>query len=229
MIMRGAPTLVGVDLSGKIGSGNMLSIIPFSDADLSTMSGRAEAFGTLVGGASLGMVSRVADGMGLILSGDYYKGIERTMPKGVSDALKAGRQAAEGMTRRNGDVVLPAEEISSFSALLTGLGVPSVKGAVVYERQNRMRDVTQNFQERTTRIKNDYVRATKDNDAAAKQSAREAWMKLQKVRQENGLKMQPLSDLLKAPQEQAKRERMTVGGVQYTKTTRNLAEEIAGD
>ena len=227
MVMRGAPTLVGVDLSGKIGSGNMLSIIPFSDADLSTTAGRAEAFGTLVGGASLGMVSRVADGLGLILSGDYYKGIERTMPKGISDALKAGRQAEEGMTRRNGDVVLPAEEISAISAILTGLGVPSVKEAVVYERQNRMRDVTQNFQERTTRIKNDYVRANKDNDAAAKQSAREAWMKLQKVRQENGLKVQPLSDLLKAPQEQAKRERMTVGGVQYTKATRKLAEEIA--
>lgn len=229
LIMRGAPTLVGVDLSGKIGSGNMLSIMPFSDADLSTTAGRAEAFGTLVGGASLGMVSRVADGMGLILSGDYYKGIERTMPKGVSDALKAGRQAAEGMTRRNGDVVLPAEEISAVSAILTGLGVPSVKEAVVYERQNRMRDVTENFQDRTTRVKNDYVRAVKDNDAAAKQSAREAWTKLQRVRQENGLKMQPLSDLLKAPQEQAKRERMTVGGVQYTKGTRKLAEEIAGE
>jgi hypothetical protein len=229
LIMRGAPTLVGVDLSGKIGSGNMLSIMPFSDADLSTTAGRAEAFGTLVGGASLGMVSRVADGMGLILSGDYYKGIERTMPKGVSDALKAGRQAAEGMTRRNGDVVLPAEEISAISAILTGLGVPSVKETVTYERQNRMRDVTENFQERTTRVKNDYVKAVKNNDAAAKQSAREAWTKLQKARQENGLKLQPFSDLLKAPQEQAKRERMTVGGVQYTKGTRKLAEEIAGD
>jgi hypothetical protein len=229
LVMRGAPTLVGVDLSGKIGAGNMLSIMPFSDADLGTTAGRAEAFGTLVGGASLGMVSRVADGMGLILSGDYYKGIERTMPKGVSDALKAGRQAAEGMTRRNGDVVLPADEINAISAILTGLGVPSVKEAVVYERQNRMRDVTENFQDRTTRVKNDYVRAVKDNDAAAKQSAREAWQKLQRTRQENGLKMQPLSDLLKAPQEQAKRERMTVGGVQYTKGTRKLAEEIAGE
>jgi hypothetical protein len=229
LVMRGAPTLVGVDLSGKIGAGNMLSIMPFSDADLSTTAGRAEAFGTLVGGASLGMVSRVADGMGLILSGDYYKGIERTMPKGVSDALKAGRQAAEGMTRRNGDVVLPAEEISAISAILTGLGVPSVKETVTYERQNRMRDVTENFQERTTRVKNDYVKAVKNNDAAAKQSAREAWTKLQKARQENGLKLQPFSDLLKAPQEQAKRERMTVGGVQYTKGNRKLAEEIAGD
>jgi len=227
LIMRGAPTLVGVDLSGKIGAGNMLSIMPFSDADLSTTAGRAEAFGTLVGGASLGMVSRVADGMGLILSGDYYKGVERTMPKGVSDALKAGRQAAEGMTRRNGDVVLPADEVSAISAVLTGLGVPSVKETVVYERQNRMRDVTQNFQDRTTRIKNDYAKAVRENDGEGKQDAREAWQKLQRTRQENGLKPQPLSNLLKAPQEQREREKQTIGGVTYRQGQRKLAESVA--
>jgi len=227
LIMRGAPTLVGVDLSGKIGAGNMLSIMPFSDADLSTTAGRAEAFGTLVGGASLGMVSRVADGMGLILSGDYYKGVERTMPKGVSDALKAGRQAAEGMTRRNGDVVLPADEVSAISAILTGLGVPSVKETVVYERQNRMRDLTSNFQDRTTRIKNDYAKAVRENDGEGKQDAREAWQKLQRTRQENGLKPQPLSNLLKAPQEQREREKQTVGGVAYRQGQRKLAESVA--
>jgi len=227
LVMRGAPTLVGVDLSGKIGAGNMLSIMPFSDADLSTTAGRAEAFGTLVGGASLGMVSRVADGMGLILSGDYYKGVERTMPKGVSDALKAGRQAAEGMTRRNGDVVLPADEVSAISAILTGLGVPSVKETVVYERQNRMRDLTSNFQDRTTRIKNDYAKAVRENDGEGKQDAREAWQKLQRTRQENGLKPQPLSNLLKAPQEQREREKQTVGGVAYRQGQRKLAESVA--
>ena len=227
LVMRGAPTLVGVDLSGKIGAGNMLSIMPFSDADLSTTAGRAEAFGTLVGGASLGMVSRVADGMGLILSGDYYKGIERSMPKGVSDALKAGRQAAEGMTRRNGDVVLPADEINAVSAVLTGLGVPSVKETVVYEKQNRMRDLTNNFQDRTTRIKNDYAKAVRENDGEAKQEAREAWQKLQRTRQQNGLKPQPLSNLLKAPQEQREREKQTVGGVTYRQGQRRLAESVA--
>lgn len=227
LVMRGAPTLVGVDLSGKIGAGNMLSIMPFSDADLSTTAGRAEAFGTLVGGASLGMVSRVADGMGLILSGDYYKGIERSMPKGVSDALKAGRQAAEGMTRRNGDVVLPADEINAISAVLTGLGVPSVKETVVYEKQNRMRDLTNNFQDRTTRIKNDYAKAVRENDGEAKQEAREAWQKLQRTRQQNGLKPQPLSNLLKAPQEQREREKQTVGGVTYRQGQRKLAESVA--
>jgi hypothetical protein len=229
MIMRGAPTVVGMDLSGKIGAGNMLSIMPFSDADLSTNAGRAEAFGTFFGGAALGMTSRVADGMLLMLNGDYYKGIERVMPKGVSDALKAGRQATEGMTRRNGDVVLPESEIGAISSVLTGLGVPSVQQSVTYERQNRMRDLTENFQDRTTRIKNDYAKAARQKDTAAMQQAREAWTKLQQARQRNGLKPQPVSNLLKAPQEQAQREKRTVGGVQYRDGQRKLAEDVVAN
>jgi hypothetical protein len=41
LILRGAPTLIGADISGKVGAGNMLSIMPFSQADLSTTAGRA--------------------------------------------------------------------------------------------------------------------------------------------------------------------------------------------
>lgn len=229
MIMRGAPTIVGMDLSGKIGAGNMLSIMPFSDADLSTTAGQAEALGTLLGGAVLGMTSRVADGLILMSKGDYYKGLERVMPKGVSDALKAGRQATEGMTRRNGDVVLPESEIGAIETVLTGLGVPSVQQTVTYERQNRMRDITQNFQDRTTRIKNDYAQAVRQKDTAAMQDAREAWTKLQQARQRNGLKPQPVSNLLKAPQEQAQREKRTVGGVQYREGQRKLAEDVTAN
>jgi hypothetical protein len=229
MIMRGAPTIVGMDLSGKIGAGNMLSILPFSNADLSTTSGQVEAFGAALGGASLGMATRVADGLILMSKGDYYKGLERVMPKGVSDALKSGRQATEGMTRRNGDVVLPESEIGAIETVLTGLGIPSVQQSVTYERQNRMRDITQNFQDRTTRIKNDYAQASRQKDTAAMQDAREAWTKLQQARQRNGLKPQPMSNLLKAPQEQAQREKRTVGGVQYREGQRKLAEDVTAN
>lgn len=229
MIMRGAPTLAGMDLSGKIGSGNMLSVMPFSDADLTTTSGQAEAFGTFFGGAALGMTSRVADGLLLMLKGDYYKGLERTMPKGVSDALKAGRQASEGMTRRNGDVILPESEVSALDSVWTAIGVPSAKQAVTYERQNRMRDVTENFSDRTARIKNDYAKAVRQKDTDGMAEARAAWTKLQQTRQRNGLKPQPVSALLKAPQEQKAREQRTVGGVAYREGQKKLAESVVSD
>lgn len=228
LIMRGAPTLVGADISGKVGAGNMLSIMPFSQADLTTTAGRAEAFGTLIGGATLGMTSRMLDGLGLMLGGNWERGLEQTMPKGISDAMKAYRIANEGMTRRNGDVILPPDEVSGMDTFFQAIGVQPVKQAVAYERQTLMKETMQNFHDRTVKIKNDYVKATREGDSEAQGIAREAWTKLQQVKKQEGVNTTPLSELLKAPAEQRKREKMTMGGVQYTKGTKKLAEEITG-
>jgi hypothetical protein len=227
LVLRGAPTLAGMDISGKVGAGNMLSIMPFSDADLSTTAGRAEALGTLVGGASLGMTSRMVDGVGLMMGGDWYRGMEQTMPKGISDAMKAYRIANEGMTRRNGDVVLPANEVSAMDSLFQAIGISPVQQTVAYERQNVVKSLTQNFQARTTEIKNQYAKAVRNGDNAGMSQARDAWVKLQAAKAKNGLPRKPLSDLLKAPSEQRKRERETAGGVPYTNATRKLVQQYS--
>jgi len=220
LILRGAPTIAGMDLSGKVGAGNMLSIMPFSNADLTTKSGVYEALGQLLGGAAAGMAAKFADGLGLMLSGDWYKGLEQMLPKGLADPMKAARIANEGMTRRNGDVVLPESEISSLDAVWQAIGLSPVKQAVVYERQQNIRDVGQKFQDRSTEIKNRYTKAAKSGDTAEMAAQREAWAKLQAARMNSGYTRQPMSELLKAPQDQAKRERQTVGGVQYNKANR---------
>ena len=224
LIMRGAPTLAGLDISGKVGAGNMLSILPFSNADLTTQQGRSQAAGELFLGAAGGMVSRMADGVGQVLSGDMYRGLESILPKGLGDVLKAGRETTEGMTRRNGDLMLSPEEISYWEALWQGLGVQSVQKSVVYEQQQRVRNMNDNFQERTTRVKNDYAKAVREKDTDAMAEARQAWTKLQEARVRNGYTKQPMSNLLKAPQEQSKREKNTAGGVAFNKQNRGFVE-----
>lgn len=226
MILRGAPAAGGVDLSGKIGSGNMLSAMPFSDADITNPKGAAETLGTAVGGASLGLASRVLDGIGLMMAGDWYKGIERTMPKGVSDAMAAYRIASDGMTRRNGDVILPAEDMAEVSAIVKALGLMPTKQAVVYERRDRAFKTEEHLKNRSTRIKNEYIKAVKDGDAAGRTEAMGAWRKLQETRRESGFRIQPMSDLIKAPMAQAKRERDTRNGVQFNRSSRGYAEEM---
>ena len=217
LILRGAPTLAGLDISGKVGAGNMLSILPFSNADLTTQQGRAQAAGELILGAPGGMVSRLADGLGQVLAGDVYRGLESLLPKGLGDILKAGREASEGMTRRNGDLMLSPQEISYWETLWQGLGVQSVQKSVVYEQQQRVREMDQNFQDRSTRIKNDYAKAVRQKSPEAMAEARQAWTKLQEARVRNGYTKQPMSNLLKAPQEQAKREKNTRDGVPFNK------------
>ncbi len=217
LVMRGTPTLAGLDLSGKIGAGNALSILPFSNADLSTSAGRYQAFGELVGGAAGGMTMRFLDGVGLMASGEWYRGLERTLPKGLSDALVAAREARDGMTRLNGDLLLSPEEMSWAGTFWNSLGLQSSQKSVVYEQQQRVRAMDQNFQDRSTRIRNDYVKAARERDSEAMAEARQDWARLQEARARNGYTKQPLSSLLKAPQEQAKRERNTAGGVQFNR------------
>ena len=227
LVLRGAPTITGMDISGKVGAGNMLSVLPFNNADVTTKAGLAQTFGTLVGGASLGMIANQVDGLGLMMSGDWYKGLERMMPKGVGDAMKAYRISTEGMTRRNGDVVLPAEEVTGVDTLLQAIGISPAEQTRVYERQQVIRDQDQRFKDRAQQITKDYVRAMREGDSEDAAQAREAWMKLQQVRMEKGYTRQPLSTLLKAPQAQRQREKDTAGGVQFNKANKRAVMEEA--
>jgi hypothetical protein len=226
MVLRGVPTLGGADVSGKIGAGNMLSIMPFSNADLTTRSGFYEGLGTLVAGASGGMVVRGVDGLGLLANGDYLKGMELVLPKGLGDMIKAYRLGVDGATRRNNDVILPADELDTMEVLFQALGIPPAQITAMYEKQQRVRDTEQRFRDRTSRIKNDYSQAIRKGDSASAAEARADWNKLQEARVRAGLKRQPLSNLLKAPREQSKRERETAGGVQFTRASRGMVEDI---
>jgi hypothetical protein len=84
--------------------------------------------------------------------------------------------------------------------------------------------MNENFQERTTRVKNDYAKAVREKDTDAMAEARQAWTKLQEARVRNGYTKQPMSNLLKAPQEQSKREKNTAGGVAFNKQNRGFVE-----
>jgi len=223
LIMRGAPTLAGVDISGKVGAGNALSIMPFSRADLTTKAGVIEAAGTLLGGAPVGMAARVADGLGQMMSGEWYKGMEQVLPKGLGDAAKAYRISTEGMSRRNGDIVLPASEVSAWEALVQSMGIQPAQQSVVMERQQNTLEMSQFYQDRSTKVKAQYIKAIRAGESTAE--ARDAWNKLQEARVENGYTRQPLSELLKSPQSQAKREKQVVDGVQFNKANKRFVEE----
>jgi len=229
LVMRGAPTLGGLDLSGSVGAGNALSVMPFSNADLSTPSGQFEAFGQLVGGAGGGMVVRGLDGLGLMKNGDWYKGLEMLMPKGLSSAMQAYRIADEGMTRRNGDVILPPKDVSELETFWKALSFTTPGMSETYEKRQRFQDTKDRFTERASKIKNAYARAARDRDTGAMQDARESWSKLQRARQAEGFQPQPVSNLLKAPQEQARREKQTIGGVQYRPNEKAAAMQAAGE
>lgn len=225
LMTKGLPAQMGVDVSGKIGAGQMLSILPYADFDLSK-AGWQEVVTAAMGPFIGGLAPRVIDGISYMNDGNYYKGVENLMPKGITDTLKAARFATEGVTQRNNDVSLSADEISFADAMFQALGLPTTK---LTERQFRTGVVIRTeefFDKRTAEIKRNYTKAYRENDVEAIAEARDAWKRVQDARVASGFTRQPLSNLLKAPQEQRKRERQTEGGVQYTQANRRFVESL---
>jgi phosphoglycolate phosphatase-like HAD superfamily hydrolase/uncharacterized membrane protein (DUF106 family) len=229
LILRGAPTVAGVDLSGKVGMGNLLAILPFNDLDLSARSGVESAMANLLGGPFGGLVIRAADGLGLISKGDYYKGLEQLLPTGISNAMKGYRTATDGVTRRNGDVLVSAEEVGALSGFAQALGIPLSSTTERTLLSKYKLDTEEGLRNAATRIKNDFLKARKEGDGEAMGEAREAWMQLQDKRMELGFSRQPMSGLLNASKEQSGRERNTIGGIQFDKNSRRFVENLVED
>ena len=226
LLINGVPGALGVNLGGKLGMGNVFSILPFTDIDFTSRSG-AEKMLVGIMGPSAGLGLKFADGLGQMASGEYYKGLESMLPSGVANVMKAGRFATEGITMRNGDVVLKPEEISMFDAAFQAVGLPTT---TITDRQFTQRVVAEFdkfYDKRTTEIKGDYVEASRNGDVNGMADAREEWSKLQESRAKNGYKRQPLSDLFKAPSAAAKRERNIAGGVEFSKSNRRFVESLS--
>ncbi len=226
LIMRGAPAAGGVDLSGKLGMGNALSVLPFTDFELSK-AGVTDIGFAMTFGASGALAQRFADGLKLMAGDEYYRGLEKLAPKGISDAMKAVRENEQGVTRLNGDVLVPADEIAAWESVAKSFGVPVTSDTKRRFLTDIKFEEEKAFKDKAAKLKNQYTKARREGDDTS--AVREKWNKLQEERVREGFKREPLSNLLQAPQAQAKRERETTGGIQFNKQTRRFTEELVGE
>lgn len=226
LLVKGVPAALGVDVSGKLGMGQMLSILPYTDVKFTRKDLPAAGYALLTGPFG-GLTLKAADGMNYIGSGDYQKGLEQLLPSGLGNLLKAERYATEGITTRAGDVVMKPEDIGAVDAFMVALGLPT-KPLTDRNFLNAAKfQYDEFYNEKASEIKREYVRAYKEGDNAGLQEARDEWKTLQESRAKNGYSKQPLSNLLKAPQEQKKRERNVTGGVQFNKSNRGFVKQTS--
>lgn len=225
LLLKGAPKLLGVDISGRVGAGGMLSLLPYTDVELSR-DGYAAAVTGLLGPFVGGLAPKVVDGIGQIAQGNLWKGTEQMMPTGLANVLKATRFADQGVTKRNGDVVLSADEVGFLDAMAQAVGLPTNTTTDRSFLASAQFKSDTFYRERTTQLKNQYAAAVRKNDTQAMQEVREEWMQTQAARRKLGYEAQPMSTLLRAPQEQMKRERDTVAGVQTSRSSKGFVAPL---
>jgi hypothetical protein len=175
------------------------------------------------------MTLQAAQGIDDIGSGEYWKGLERMVPKGVASNLsKVARFETEGMTNTRGDVVMTPEEIGLIADVSQLLGVPSTEITDRQWKSNSAYAMRTSMQERGASVKKDYLKAVKSGDSEALQEALAEWNKLQADRVKHGFKRQQTKELTSVAKEQAKREKDTTEGLPYTDADKQYVQSLAG-
>lgn len=215
LLMHGLPALANLNMTSNVGMGQTFSILPFADVSFGERGGYEKAVTALTGPLIGGFGLQAWDALGAMGKGDYYKGLEGLLPSGLRAASKAFREASEGVTNRKGDVLVAADEIDAWATGLKLMGFRTEDDAMRQMVRGAQFEFERAFSERTSTLKKQYTEAYRDGDAAAMREARENWVQMQQHRRLLGFRPQPVSNLLRAPREQKKRERQTAGGVQY--------------
>ena len=226
LLLNGVPAAMGVNLGGKLGMGNVASILPFTDVDLSSRSGYEKVMVGMMGPFFGGLAPKFIDGAGMITQGEYYKGLELMMPNGIGNAMKGVRFATEGITMRNGDVVMKPEDISIADAAFQAVGLPTTTITGRQYTQKTKVEFDKFYADKAAEIKGAYVDANRDGDSAGMADARTDWENLQASRRRNGYKIQPMSELFMAVSAASKRQRSVVNGVETTKANKQFGANI---
>jgi hypothetical protein len=225
LLAHGVPAALGVDVSNKLGMGNVMSILPYTNIDLTSRSGLEKLALASMGPFVGGLLPNMADGIGLMAQGDYYKGVEKFMPNVIANSMKGIRYMDEGVTNKRGDVLMPSSEISFVDGVMQGLGLPTTTITERTRLDSELYNTKQFYTGRTSNIKHAYERAAKAGDSAAMQELRDQWNILQNSKAAHGFEREPIQNLLGAPQAQAKRERNTIAGVQFQKGNKRFLQQ----
>lgn len=230
MILGGVPRAVfGQDLSGRLGAGDIASPARYVDfgSAMDDKSGYNNMLVGLMGPFASSMVPQILQGTGMIYNGDYYRGMENLMPKGVSDVMRAARFANEGVTNKHGTVTTPSEDLGIGDILGKAVGSnptritgPAHDAAIVSQIESEFRDDARN-------LKRKFVEARKDGEDVGE--IVEKWKKLMERQRKAGVKPSTLSELYKAPSQMRKREDAVLSGVPYNKRNRKLVESVTSE
>ena len=205
-LLNGIPKALGVDMSGKVGAGNMLSPFPF----LETKPSEGEDFWKDMVVAALGptgsLGERVMRGYSYASQGDWSKGTEAIAPTGISNLLKAFRFSTEGVTTKAGDVQIPGEDYTFFDAVMQTAGLPTNKTTDRTRHMGSLIRHEEYFEGKQKQLVHDYKEAWKAKDSKAMMQLRRQFIELNKERRAQGFQPVKMSSMTKAPIQQRKRE-----------------------
>ena len=211
LLMGGLPTMIGVDISERVGAGNMTSLFPFLSVD--PFDGKDEANETLValGGPVASQAVKAMTGLGLMRDGEYWKGAEKLLPNGLANAMRGIRYATEGYTNSSGVVTIPDSEISGMEAFFQGIGFTPKTMTDKFRLQTKLERTEAEFERQEKQLNKAFREAA--GDRAERMRIQREYVALQKRREALGFKPKAVTQLLKNEEKALKDSKNAIGGV----------------
>ena len=230
LIVRGLPAMLGLDLSDKLGAGNVLSPFPYLEGNkLSMKNGPDDALEVLaqVLGPAASLLVRGSRGMSYGWQGDYTKAAENLLPSGFANVVKATRFGLEGLTTKAGDVVIPGEEFTFGDLIMQGVGLPTTKVTGRNQLVSSLYRHEETYNQWAKQIRYSFTQAVKSHDIRARSEAVKEWKQMNEMRRRAGFAPNKLSNLTGSVKAQRTRERGAIGGVETNKSNRGFVRKAS--
>lgn len=222
-VTKGIPAAMGLDMSAKVGLGNILNPVPYVNDQAEGRDSVAAYWIALTGGAPAGMVGNWAEALKQASDGQWSKAAATGFPKVAGDLVRGASYATKGLTDSRGNEIVGADDMSAGDVAAKMLGFTSTDTARVQERRRAYFDARENVKSARETIIRDLAQARMSGERD--QDAEEA---MQRFNARNPGQRITLSTVLQATQRRrthAENTRST-GGLPVDKRTRSLAEEF---
>jgi len=157
VLTDGIPTMFGVNISKRIGMGDVASPFPMAKFN-GTQGNSKNTVGQAmvnVAGAPANLAVGLLDAKQFFASGQWNKGVEKLAQFGgkwPADILRAHRFSTEGMTDRQGRVIVPADKFTGADIMMRAAGFAPAKESEYFLANNAKLDVTMAIKERRTAL-----------------------------------------------------------------------------
>ena len=178
MLYRGpSAAFLGVDTSMKLSHDKIFSLMPFTEFEMSEDGVKDIGMGFM--GATGSTILNQARGLEFINNGNYYRGIESMMPKGIRDPMEAWRFMLDGYTKKSGTSIVPPEDFKGMSIILKALGIPDRDIVKMKWKRGEIYQIEQWFQNEQKSLKNRYKAAKESNDIKLQSKIKREFLNLQ--------------------------------------------------
>lgn len=172
VLSKGIFTALGVDISKRIGQGDLLPLLNTGSARFERNADdkmRAYLFDLLgpLGSIALG----TARAWEAFAEGDTLKGLAATTPKAAADLIRAYQLQTEGMKDKRGNFIATAEAFDGADVAAQALGMTPAAASNIRQARAAVSDIQYAFQDQKKLLTRHFIEAWARGDAEGVQEA----------------------------------------------------------